>query len=160
MELYAHEPLNRRFRLGFFLDLIALEYLCHAESLIRLETTVEAMNLRNRRNFLRGYRLAVATPLNSLLGFIVGNAHSLGLEYDDRLNHWLVGGSRENGGLSCPPSPILSQIWPVCVRSSMACSSPCGGRIRDFRKRPQRSKSAAILDPYSGRPLENLRLSP
>jgi hypothetical protein len=98
LELSAHEPLNRRFRLGFFLDLIALEYLCHAESLIRLETAVEAMNLRNRRNFLRGYRLAVATPLNSLLGFIVGNAHSLGLEYDDRLNHWLVSGSRENGG--------------------------------------------------------------
>ena len=38
MELSAHEPLNRRLRLSFFLDLIALEHLCHAESSIRLET--------------------------------------------------------------------------------------------------------------------------
>ena len=68
MEPSAHEPLNRRLRLSFFLDLIALEYLCHAESLIRLETTVESLSPRDGQNFLRGYRLSVATPLNNLLG--------------------------------------------------------------------------------------------
>ena len=98
MELSAHEPLNRRLRLSFFLDLIALEYLCNAESLIRLETAVESLSPRDGQNFLRGYRLSVATPLNNLLGFVVGNTHSLGLEYDNKLDYWLANGSRENGG--------------------------------------------------------------
>ena len=98
MELSIPESLNRRFRLSFFLDLMALEYLCHAESLTRLETASELLSSRDSRNFLRGYRLAVATPLTGLLGFMVGNAQSLDLQYDERLDHWLADGSRENGG--------------------------------------------------------------
>ena len=115
MELSIPEPLNRRFRLSFFLDLIALEYLCHAESMARLETALESLSTRDRRNFLRGYRLAVATSLNSLLGFIVGNAQSLGLEYDGRLDHWLASGSRENGGsILSAISNIESDLARLC----------------------------------------------
>ena len=98
LELSAHDPVNRGLRLTFLLDLIAIEYLCHPDSLLSLETAYELLHPRNRRQFLQGYRLAVATPLTNLLKFAVGKALSLGLEYDDRLNHWLIYGSHERGG--------------------------------------------------------------
>ena len=113
MDLSAHEAVNRSLRLSFLLDVIALEYLCHTESLLRMETAYGVLNRRNRENFLRGYRLAVATPLTNLLKFAVGNALSLGLEYDDRLNHWLTYGSSERGG------SILSAISDP--QSDLAC---------------------------------------
>lgn len=90
------EPLNRSLRLNFLSDLTALESLCGAESLARLETATKSLNLRDKRNFLRGYRLAVATALTSLLDFVARNTDSLGLEYDDRLSHWLSYGSPDS----------------------------------------------------------------
>ena len=97
MDASTPEPVNRSLRLHFLLDLTALESLCRPESLVRLEAATEALNPRDRGNFLRGYRLAVATTLNSLLDFVVRNADSLGLEYDDRLSHWLSYGSPDSG---------------------------------------------------------------
>ena len=98
MEIDVHERVNRSSRLNFLLDLIILEYMCRADSLAQLQASVQSMNRRDARNFLRGYRLAVATPLRSMLDFIVGSGHWLGLEYDDRLHHWLVNSSGERGG--------------------------------------------------------------
>ena len=116
MDLSTLEPLNRSLRLHFLLDLTALECLCRPESLVRLETVTESLNPRDKRNFLRGYRLAVATTLNSLLDFVVRNADSLGLEYDDRLNHWLSYGSPE-GAVS-----ILSAVSDLESNLARLCS--------------------------------------
>ena len=56
----------------------ALEHLCGPEAVSRLKGAVEELNTRDRWSFLRGYRLAVATPLNELLSFVVGHAEQLG----------------------------------------------------------------------------------
>ena len=96
MDVSTSEPLNRSLRLHFLSDLTALESLCRPESLVRLETATESLNLRDERNFLRGYRLAVATTLNGLLDFVARNADLLGLGYDDRLSHWLSYGSPDS----------------------------------------------------------------
>ena len=112
----THEPMNRSSRLHFLLDSTVLASLCRTESLVRLEGATESLNPRNKRNFLRGYRLAVATTLNSLLDFVVGNADSLSLEYDDRLSHWLSYGSPE-GGVS-----ILSAVTNLESDLALLCS--------------------------------------
>ena len=79
LDVSTHEPMNRSSRLHFLLDLTVLASLCRTESLVRLEGATESLNPRDKRNFLRGYRLAVATTLNSLLDFVVRNADSLSL---------------------------------------------------------------------------------
>ena len=70
-------------------DVTALDILCGREAVSRLKTAVEELNTRDRRSFLRGYRLAVATPLNELLWFVVDHAEQLGLQHDDKLYNWL-----------------------------------------------------------------------
>ena len=84
-----HERLNSASRLRFRCDLRALELLCCPEAISRLEVAAESLNTRDRRRFLRGYRLAVATPLNEMLRFVVDEAELMGLEQDDRLFNWL-----------------------------------------------------------------------
>ena len=116
MDVSTHEPMNRSSRLHFLLDLTVLASLCRTESLVRLEGATESLNPRDKRNFLRGYRLAVATTLNSLLDFVVRNADSLSLEYDDRLSHWLSYGSPE-GGVS-----ILSAVTYLESDLALLCS--------------------------------------
>ena len=109
------EPWNRSSRLQFLLDLTALESLCRAESLVRLETATEALNPRDNRNVLRGYRLAVATTLRNLLDFVVWNADSLGVEYDDRLSHWLNYGSHDGGvSMLCAVTDLKSDLALLC----------------------------------------------
>ena len=54
-----------------------------------MEVAFESLNTKNGRSFLRGYRLAVAVPLNQLLRFIIDQAELMGLEQDDRLSNWL-----------------------------------------------------------------------
>ena len=110
------EPLNRSLRLHFLSDLTALESLCRTESLVRLETTTKSLNSRDKRNFLRGYRLAVATTLNSLLDFVARNADSLGLECDDRLSHWLSYGSPDSG------VSVLSAVTDLESDLALMCS--------------------------------------
>ena len=104
MEAHVQEHFNRRSRLSFLLDVTVLGYLCHGDSLSRLETALQTLNPRDQRTFLRGYRLAAATPLNSMLESVASNADLLGLEYDNRLVHWLKFGSRKSG------AAILSHI--------------------------------------------------
>ena len=70
-------------------DVTALDILCGREAVSRLKTAVEELNTRDRRSFLRGYRLAVATPLNELLWFVVDHAEQLSLQHDDKLYNWL-----------------------------------------------------------------------
>ena len=84
-----HARLDARSRLRFRCDVTALDLLCSPGSVSRLGAAVESLNTRDRRNFLRGYRLAVATPLSELLSFVVDRAELLGLEQDGRLSNWL-----------------------------------------------------------------------
>lgn len=70
-------------------DVAALGVLCSPEAVFRLKAAVESLNFRDHRRFLRGYRLAVAIPLNELLWFVVDQADLLGLKYDNRLINWL-----------------------------------------------------------------------
>ena len=76
-------------RLRFRCDARILELLCSHEAVSRLEVAFESLNTKNGRGFLRGYRLAVAAPLNELLRFIIDQAELMGLEQDDRLSNWL-----------------------------------------------------------------------
>ena len=76
-------------RLRFRCDARALELLCSHEAVSRLEVAFESLNTKDGRRFLRGYRLAVAAPLNELLSFIVDQTELMGLEQDDRLSNWL-----------------------------------------------------------------------
>ena len=75
-------------RLHFLADVTALEFLCSPEAVAHLESTVELLSARDHRNFLRGYRLAVATPLYGLLQFAINRPELLGLEDDHRLVNW------------------------------------------------------------------------
>ena len=120
MDLSTHEPSNRGSRLHFLLDLTALESLCRTESLVRLETAAESLDPRDKGNFLRGYRLAVATTLNSLLDFVIRNADSLGLEYDDRISHWLSYGSPGSGVY------VLSAVTDLESDLALLCSGSDG----------------------------------
>ena len=76
-------------RLRFHSDVAALNLLCSDAAVTCLEGTVESLNTKDRRSFLRGYRLAVATPLYGLLCFVVDHAELLEIQDDDRLANWL-----------------------------------------------------------------------
>ena len=89
MKISGQERLNSTSRLQFHCDVTALGLLCSPAATTCLESAVESFNFRDRRNFLRGYRLAVTTPLHSMLSFVVDHAELLGLENDDRLANWL-----------------------------------------------------------------------
>ena len=89
MKSGRHERLDSASRLRFRCDVSALELLCCPEAISRLEVAAESLNTRDRRRFLRGYRLAAATPLNEMLRFVVDEAELMGLEQDDRLFNWL-----------------------------------------------------------------------
>ena len=89
--------MNFTSRLHFLTDVTALELLCSPEAVTRLKSAVEELSARDERNLLRGYRLAVATPLYGLLQFVVNFPELLGLESDDRLVDWLHYRSPERG---------------------------------------------------------------
>ena len=76
-------------RLHFLADVTALTLLCSPAAVTHLERAVESLNSGHRRSFLRGYRLAVATPLHGLLWFVADHPELLGLQSDDRLYNWL-----------------------------------------------------------------------
>ena len=83
------DRMNLTSRLHFLADVTALQFLCSPEAVTDLEGAVESLNSGHRRSFLRGYRLAVATPLHGLLWFVADHPELLGLQNDDRLNNWL-----------------------------------------------------------------------
>ena len=81
--------MNFTSRLHFLTDVTAPEFLCSPEAVSSLESAVASLSARDERNLLRGYRLAVATPLYGLLQFAVNFPELLGLENDDGLFNWL-----------------------------------------------------------------------
>ena len=87
--ILAEDRMNFASRLQFFTDVTALEFLCSPQAITRLESAVALLSKRDKRNFLRGYRLAVATPLHGLLWFVADHSELLGLEIDDNLFNWL-----------------------------------------------------------------------
>ena len=89
MKLSGQERPKSISRLQFCCDVTALGLLCSLEAITCLESAVESFSLRDRRNILRGYRMAVAAPLHSMLWFVVDYAELLGFENDDRLANWL-----------------------------------------------------------------------
>ena len=66
-------------------DVTALDLLCGPEAVSRLKAAVEELNTRDRRSFLRGFRLAVATRTAVVW---VDHAELLGLQHFDRLFNW------------------------------------------------------------------------
>ena len=95
--ILPEDRMNFMSRLHFLTDVTALEFLCSPEAVTRLESAVEELSTRDKRNSLRGYRLAVATPLYSLLQFAVNFPELLGLEGDERLFNWLHYRSPDGG---------------------------------------------------------------
>ena len=95
--ILPEDRMNLTSRLHFLTDVTALEFLCSPEAVTRLESAVEELSTRDERNSLRGYRLAVATPLYGLLQFAVNFPELLGLEGDDRLFNWMHYRSPDRG---------------------------------------------------------------
>jgi len=95
--ILPENKINFRSRLHFLTDVTVLELLCSPEAVTRMESAVESLSTRDKRNFLRGYRLAVATPLYGLLQFAVNFPELLGLENDEGLFDWLHYRSPERG---------------------------------------------------------------
>ena len=89
MESSTEKRLEQKAGLNFRSDVIALDLLCSPATTSVLETRVEALDLGDQRNFLRGYRLAVATPLVGMLRFSVVRPELLGFEFDERVSNWL-----------------------------------------------------------------------
>ena len=111
----AEERLNMSDRLRFYADVTALDFLSVPEALTRLEGAVASLDPRDQRNFLRGYRLAVATPFQGLLRFVVDRGELLGLESDDRLSNWL--------NFRIPPrgESLLSAVSDPTSRLGLLC---------------------------------------
>ena len=95
--ILPEDRMNFTSRLHFLTDVTALEFLCSPEAVTRLESAVEELSTRDERNSLRGYRLAVATPLYGLLQFAVNFTELLGLEGDERLFNWMHYRSPDRG---------------------------------------------------------------
>lgn len=109
------EQYARRARLGFVADVNALDALCNPAAVAALEAEAALMRRRDRRNFLDGYRLAVATPLLGLADFVVGNADLLGLEHDSRLwNWWNYGNRYGSAPIIAAVSDPLSGVGRLC----------------------------------------------
>ena len=89
MESSTEKRLEQRAGLNFRSDVIALDLLCSPATTSDLDARVEALDPGDHRNFLRGFRLAVATPLVGMLRFSVVRPELLGFEFDERVFNWL-----------------------------------------------------------------------
>ncbi len=109
------DRMNFRYRLHFLADVTALQILCSPEAVALLENAIEPLNSGHRRSFLRGYRLAVATPLHGLFWFVDDHPELLGFEYDDGLYNWLhyTRGKRKGSLLSAISDPT-SDLGRLC----------------------------------------------
>ena len=113
--ILPEERTNSKSRFHFLTDVTALELLCSPEAVSRLESAVASLNVRDQRNFLRGYRLAVATPLHGLLWFVVDHPEMLGLQRDEGLYNWLHHRSPERGeSLLSAVSDTTSDLGLLC----------------------------------------------
>ena len=111
------ERYKMKARLGFVIDAYALDALCNPAAATELQAKAELMRGRDRRNFLDGYRLAVATPLLQLVNFVVSYAELLGLEHDSRLWNWWEYGDRHGG------APITSAVSDPSCGIARLCST-------------------------------------
>ena len=111
------ESYKMKVRLGFVIDSHALDALCSPAAVAKLQAEAKLMRGRDRRNFLDGYRLAVATPLLGLVNFVVSDAELLGLEHDSRLWNWWEYGDRHGG------APITSAISVPSSGVGRLCSA-------------------------------------
>ena len=89
----------RTARLNFRTDVAILGALCSPAAVEHLSETVGALSNRDGSNFLRGYRLAIATPLYGLLQFTIGWPELLGCDPDEGAANWFHFGRRERGTL-------------------------------------------------------------
>ena len=103
-------------RLDLLTDVAALESVCSPAAVTCLKSAVESLNTGYRQNFLRGYRLAVATPLHGLLWFVVDYPELLGFKHDDGLHNWLHFSHRKRTG------PLLSAISDPMSDLGRLCS--------------------------------------
>ncbi len=116
MNLRAQERMRQASRLRFHSDVGALNHLCSDAAVARLEGAVESLNTKDRRSFLRGYRLAVATPLYGLLRFVVDHAELMGVQHDDRLSNWLHYRTPNRGeSLLSAVSDLTSDLGILCL---------------------------------------------
>lgn len=107
---------NRRRRLNCLVDVTALDSLCNPAAIARLQSAVSPLDSRDLLNFLRGYRLAVATSLHELLEFTVDCATLLGAEFDDRLATWFHFPRQEQA------TPILAAVSDSSSPLARLCS--------------------------------------
>ena len=108
---------NRRKRLDFFADVNALDSLCNPAAIARLKSAVHPLDSRDLLNFLRGYRLAVATSLHELLEFTVDCATLLDAEFDDRLATWFHFPRQEQAmPILAAVSDSSSPLGPLCSK--------------------------------------------
>ena len=89
MNSLREDRLNLEASMRFYADVAVLDTLCSNTALARLENEVETLNYRDKMNFLRGYRLAVATPLHGILRFAINYPNLLDMKEDQRLFNWL-----------------------------------------------------------------------
>ena len=125
------ERMNRRNRLALWTEVVALDFLTRPESVSRLETAFESLKIGEQWDFLRGYRLAVATPLHSLLKFVIQSGYLLGLEFDEELATCFEHGRHKCGipllaALSAPHSH-LGQICCLLNDRAVALRKAEGG---------------------------------
>ena len=92
----TEKRLELKAQLNFRSDATTLHLLCSLAAVASLGCAVGSLSVRDKGNFLRGYRLAVATPLCGMLNFAVGRPELLGFKFDDRLFNWLNYRNPEN----------------------------------------------------------------
>ena len=115
MESFVQVRLYRTARLNSLTDAAVLRALCSDAAVERLEKVVEALSQRDRGNFLRGYRLAVATPLYGLLQFAVDFPELLGCASDEGVANWLHFGQRgRNASIISAVSDPESDLARLC----------------------------------------------
>ena len=125
------ERMDRRSRLALWAEVVALDLLTRPESASRLETASESLEIGEQWAFLRGYRLAIATPLHGLLKIVIQSGHLLGIEFDEELATCFEYGQHKCGipllaTLSNPDSP-LGQICCLLNDRAVALRRAEGG---------------------------------
>ena len=109
------ETINRRNRLTLWAEVTALDFLSRKSSVSRLKAAFESLDIGEQWDFLRGYRLAVATPLHGLLKFVIKSGHLLGLEFDEELLTCFEHGQHKCGiPLLAALSNPHSQLGQIC----------------------------------------------
>lgn len=115
MKLADQTRLEIMARLIFYTDVVALDSLCSPEAVARLHSTCGSLSSKEQRDFLRGYRLAIAIPLRKLLFFVVDSAEMLGFEGDETLYNRLHYGIWTSGeSLRSAISDPTSDLGRVC----------------------------------------------